>query len=361
MKTKKITQLLTLAFCAIAFAFVTSCEGPQGPAGLAGTDGTDGIAGSDGIDANETCKVCHNSNTEIVGAQQAQFAYGAHSAGTYYNRGGDCAGCHNNEGFSARPTYTDEWTEANLFDDALTQISCYTCHKVHETYTADDWGLSYATQVVKTYFGFESADYTQGALADNGNSNLCVQCHQSRDPGLVPLADATGTIDFTDKRWGPHHGPQGNVTESRTGIRVGTGYPTEGLGHTKGLAGVVTCTQCHMPDADHALGFADNYGTKVWNNYATCATCHTDEATAKADHAALKIEVNGKIDALKALLLAQNVIDADGYVVVPATYTADQAKALWNYKLVTEDHSVGIHAPAYVKTLLDNSITLITP
>ena len=50
MKTKKITQLLTLAFCAIAFAFVTSCEGPQGPAGPAGTNGTDGTDGTSGSD-----------------------------------------------------------------------------------------------------------------------------------------------------------------------------------------------------------------------------------------------------------------------------------------------------------------------
>jgi hypothetical protein len=370
MKTNKFLQFLTMAFCAVAFAFVTGCEGPEGPVGPAGPQGEQGPAGPTGpegpagADANETCTQCHNSDTEIVGAQQAQFAYSAHSGGTYYNRGGDCAGCHNNEGFRARPDYTDEWTEAASFSNPSTQISCYTCHYIHETYEAsNDWGLTYSTQVTATYFGFESTDYDQGALKDNGNSNLCVQCHQSRDPGMVPLADATGTITITNKRWGPHHGPQGNVSESSLGIRVtGTvAYPAEGNGHDNGLVADVTCIECHMPNGSHALGFADSYGSKVWANYAKCAECHNDEATSKAAHEALITEVTTKMDALKTLLMDQGVIGADGYAIVPQDISADQAKALWNYKVAYEDKSHGIHAPRYIKALLDNSIELITP
>ena len=111
MKTNNIFRLLTLALAAMAFAFVTSCEGPAGPAGPAGADGTNGADGAPGQDINETCKQCHNSNTEIIGAQQAAFAYSAHAGGTYYNRTGDCAACHNNEGFLARAGYTNEWED----------------------------------------------------------------------------------------------------------------------------------------------------------------------------------------------------------------------------------------------------------
>jgi hypothetical protein len=370
MKANKLFQLLTLAICAVAFALVTGCEGPEGPQGPAGAQGEQGAQGPEGpagptgpagADANETCTQCHNSNTEIVGAQQAQFAYSAHSGGTYYNRPGQCAACHNNEGFRARPDYSDEWTEADQFTGAMTQISCYTCHKVHESYTTDDWGLTYVTQVTATLFGFVSTDYVQATFNDNDNSNMCKQCHQSRDPGSVPLADATGTVNITNKRWGPHHGPQANVAESRTGIRVAGDavYPTEGNGHTNGLAGEINCIECHFPNGSHALGFADNYGTKVWANYAQCATCHDSEENSEALHKSLQAEVQGKLDALQALLLDQGVIGADGYVPVPIDITADQAKALWNYKLAVEDQGLGIHAPRYIKALLDNSIALI--
>jgi hypothetical protein len=55
------------------------------------------------------------------------------------------------------------------------------------------------------------------------------------------------------------------------------------------------------------------------------------------------------------------VIGADEYIIVPQDLTADQAKAAWNFKLVTEDQSLGLHAPRYVKALLDNSLESITP
>ena len=42
MKTNNIFRLLTLALAAVAFAFITSCEGPAGPA--ASSDPTESIA-----------------------------------------------------------------------------------------------------------------------------------------------------------------------------------------------------------------------------------------------------------------------------------------------------------------------------
>jgi formate-dependent nitrite reductase cytochrome c552 subunit len=157
---------------------------------------------------------------------------------------------------------------------------------------------------------------------------------------------------------------QGNVAESSLGVRVvGTvTYPAEGNGHDNGIAAAAaTCIECHMPNGSHALGFADSYGSKVWANYAKCAECHGDEATSKTLHEDLIVEVTAKMDALKALLMDQGVIGADGYAIVPQDISADQAKALWNYKVAYEDQSHGLHAPRYIKALLDNSIELITP
>ena len=82
---------------------------------------------------------------------------------------------------------------------------------------------------------------------------------------------------------------------------------------------------------------------------------------AKTLMATVQGDVETKVAALKALLEGQGVIGADDYVIVPQDISVDQAKALFNYKLVIEDQSKGIHAPRYVKALLDNSIELITP
>ena len=72
MKTNKFFQLLTLAICAVAFAFVTGCEGPTGPMGPAGDKGDTGDTGAagakgddgtQGVAGNVTCLECHSADT----------------------------------------------------------------------------------------------------------------------------------------------------------------------------------------------------------------------------------------------------------------------------------------------------------
>ena len=119
-----------------------------------------------------------------------------------------------------------------------TPINCYTCHKVHETYTADDWALRYTDPVV----------YLQGgATFDYGISNLCAKCHQSREASPYP-AMGEGTTEFpegTSYRWGPHHGPQSNLFAgvAKSGAyELGSGY--ENSWHTNNFTDA--CNTCHM-------------------------------------------------------------------------------------------------------------------
>ncbi|MCK4749729.1 MAG: collagen-like protein, partial [Bacteroidales bacterium] len=96
-------SLSTTAFI-LAFAIMTSCEGPAGPAGQAGADGTNGVDGDDGIDANETCKVCHNDESLML-AKQIQHGNAVHMTGGNFERSDkDCAACHTHEGFVDRMT-----------------------------------------------------------------------------------------------------------------------------------------------------------------------------------------------------------------------------------------------------------------
>ncbi len=51
------------------------------------------------------------------------------------------------------------------------------------------------------------------------------------------------------------------------------------------------------------------------------------------------------------------MVDADGHPVSSSTErTNDEAGALWNFLMVEEDRSHGIHNPQYARDLLQSSI-----
>jgi hypothetical protein len=363
MKTNKFFQLLTLAICAVAFAFVTGCEGPEGPvgpkgdagaAGPAGPTGPEGPQGPAGADANESCTQCHNDMTTVLNAKSDEFGFSAHAIGTYFNRGGECAACHNNEGFRARVDYTSASDIYSYAGPSESAISCYTCHMIHETYeAANDWGLTFTDQVTETILGTRSPNFASGSLLDIGTGNMCLQCHQSRDRGNVP-AD-TSTIAVTvNGHWGPHYGVQGNVLNSMAGVHVGDAgdYPDQGDGHGDPTKLDKGCINCHMYEGNHEL--AVNFDD-------ACSECHSDGEGLYED---LHDEVKAMMDALGAELTAQGVMEptAEGnYAPLSKSVTADQAKAIWNYMVAYQDHSYGAHNPSYIKTLLENSLTLVAP
>ena len=75
------------------------------------------------------------------------------------------------------------------------------------------------------------------------------------------------------------------------------------------------------------------------------------------------------LEELEAALFAAGMDDEDGHAIesddeaVPPiwiSYEADSAGALWNFLLVEEDQSMGIHNPAYAKALLENPIDAVT-
>lgn len=362
MKTDQFLKFLTLAVCAFAFAFVTGCEGPEGPigpkgdtgpAGPAGPQGPTGPQGPAGADANESCTQCHNDNTLVLSAKATQFGISGHAIGTYYNRGGECAACHNNEGFLAR---IDDATASEIYTysgPAETAISCYTCHGIHQSYTADDWGLTFADQVTETILGTRSPDVESGSFLDYGSSNLCLQCHQARDRGNIPSVESTTDV-AVNGNWGPHYGVQGNILNAMAGVHVGDGYPAQGAGAHVSVESA--CVACHMEDGNHDLGVM---------SFASCATtgCHPTAAAAETAQANLKTDIKdmmGAIGAELASLGAMTGPDADGYYrPASATIPADQARAVWNYMVSYQDHSYGMHNPTYMRTLLGNTMDLL--
>ena len=295
--------------------------------------------------------------TTVLNAKVTQFGAGAHSNGTYYNRGGECAACHNNEGFLARVDYTSASDIYTYAGPAETGISCYTCHGIHQAYTSDDWALTFADQVTETILGTKSPDVASVSFKDYGASNMCLQCHQSRDRGDVPAADATDSLMVTSSHWGPHYGVQGNVLHSSGGVHIAgdASYPAFGTGHANSIADV-SCMDCHMYEGDHSLAV----------NFDACVECHNSADEAEDAVEALHTEIHDLQFELGALLLSVGSMsevfeDGELYGYAPASNknSAAQAAGVWNYMVSYQDHSYGVHKPAYMKALLQNSIDAV--
>ncbi len=109
-----------------------------------------------------------------------------------------------------------------------------------------------------------------------------------------------------------------------------------------------------MTDGDHTLAAST----------AGCQSCHAGLAT--LDRNDVQTEIEALSDELKDLLLAagllESVVDEEGVVEVhpnPGTYPEGQAGALWNWMIVYEDNSIGIHNPSWTKAILEKGIELM--
>lgn len=160
-----------------AFSFI-GCEGdigPQGvvgPAGPTGPTGPGGANGQDGQNGAENCLECHGSN-QLITAKMFQWENSGHALGGNFERNfSQCSGCHTSQGFLDRIA-TGAGAEYSAFiDDPLPQ-NCYTCHSIHQTYTAEDWAYT-APDPVTLWLNGETVDVGQG--------NQCLNCHQPRVP-----------------------------------------------------------------------------------------------------------------------------------------------------------------------------------
>jgi hypothetical protein len=255
-----------------------------------------------------------------------------HGSGVAFGDAGanpTCTGCHSGSGFSAAIAAGVANSDAQKSALANpSRIDCRACHQIHTTYTAKDWALK-ITAPVKLI--------ASGATYDGGMGNLCANCHQQRT--AFPAA-TDGKVSVNSTHWGGHHGPE-------TALILGVGGA--GVTGTPGPHYKVenTCVGCHMggagQDANHSF----------MPNVATCQKCHTDakDLDVNGEQTAIKAQ----LDQVKKALTAKGLLDKVGVIVV-GNYSPEYAGALWNYLLVEEDKSNGVHNPPYAKALLDAAL-----
>jgi len=347
---KKISIVTLLGAFAIMIAgalIMSSCEGPAGPAGAAGAagaDGVDGINGTDGTDGvagNAVCLQCHT--LDVKATMMAEWETSTHATGGHerYGSRNGCAKCHAHEGF-VETTWTGMDTTATGV--ALPQkIQCKTCHDFHPS-------LDFENEANSAIRTMEEVELMTGGgmvgFANNPESNLCVNCHQSRH---APPDDSDGTaLTEVYNRFGPHHGPQGNFIFGGEGYEFGATLSTAGA-HQSGSS----CVGCHMAETA-----ADTTGGHTFTpSLDACLTCHPDATDFDVNGGVT--EIAGLMEDLEAALDAAGMLEDDGDLVTGAFYSADSVGAAWNYILIMEDASSGIHNPAYAKALLNNSINAL--
>ncbi len=352
-------SLLYLGLSFVLIACTTGPEGPEGPPGPQGPPGLPGEAGPAGPpgptgepgpsgppgEAAEavamavsdlTCTECHN-NTTLIFSKQAQFyRHSVHGTGEAYVRGesASCAGCHGSEGAKTR-------INAGLLPhdpsvEGVTNVSpynCRTCHNIHTTYTNTDFSLTGDAQPVQ----LENTDGTY----DGGLGNLCANCHQIRNE---KPAVADGNIEVTSSRFGTHHGVESQMLLGEGGLGV-SGNPSA---HYKFVEN--TCVGCHMGEERN-----HTYEPEV----ERCQECH--DGAENFDMDGVQTEVRAMFEELTALFTEQGYIDPENGRWVTGTYPEEIANAMWNYKFVEEDQSMGVHNSAFAKALLQQAMDTLSP
>jgi hypothetical protein len=354
MKTIKLIMSILIG---VLFMSLQACSHEDyvpvpGPAGENGTNGTDGI------DGTTECATCHsNSHTDLA---KTSYLLSVHAVQTmhattnaaktenfnlttsdYTNRTG-CVECHTSQGYIDKANGDVLGTGAGVaehdpaYPAGKQAISCTTCHNKHSSFDFKNDGNDYALrQGIKPFTLDQDPSYS----IDMGTSNTCVKCHQPR--GLPPTAGD----QKLSSRFGPHHGPQSTLLEGVQGALIvgSTPYPApKSATHRKSAS----CVTCHMGTTTDGSN-----GAHTWKPTANaCIKCHTSGApTSVAGFAADMATLQGLLVAKGAYSLSTNAFTSN-------TVDIKVAQAAWNYALLMEDRSNGVHNPGYAKALLKNSI-----
>jgi len=339
-------------------------------------------------DFDDSCAACHGSEPEypLLGARLGYDTSGhKNNANSYYANGNGCQVCHTNEGFI---DYVKTGTvDSDAYVAYPSQPNCVTCHTMHDT-----WDFSLRTA--------KPVKLADGSEFDTGSGNLCANCHQARR-GVDSQVKAMEASSVSS-HWGAHHGPQSDIVNGTNA------YEFPGKRYSSSLhKDVLTdgCVTCHMSLPEGRYSSSPEVGGHSFNiagevheaeqvNVSGCIGCHegigqldgTDmfDYKAKADYdrdgtvEAVQMEVQGLLDALvnkNGTGYLQNtnppMFEADAEATFhdlgkwagsrSGSWSEAEIGALWNYKLIVEDRSLGVHNATYTIQVLYDTLKALDP
>ncbi|UCF98818.1 MAG: hypothetical protein JSV89_04595 [Spirochaetaceae bacterium] len=338
-------------------------------------------------DFDNSCAACHGATPEypLLGARLGYDTSGhKNNDNSYYANAGGCQVCHTNEGFI---DYVKTGTvDSDAYVAYPSQPNCVTCHTMHET-----WDFSLRTT--------KPVKLQDGSNFDIGAGNLCANCHQARR-GVDSQVKAMDAKDVSS-HWGAHHGPQSDLINGTNAYE----YPGKRYSSSP-HKDVLTdgCVTCHMSLPEGRYSNSPEVGGHSFNivgevheaekvNVSGCVGCHDGikqlgddmfDYKAKADYdrdgtvEAVQMEVQGLLDALvnkngTGYLQRTNppMFARDAEATFhdlgkwagsrSGSWTEAEIGALWNYKLIVEDRSRGVHNATYTIQVLYDTLKALDP
>ncbi len=376
-----------------------NCHGPQNSDAHGTSVGSD--PGARVSLSSDVCGSCHGEPARHGRFQQWQLS-GHANFETAINEGTNagCAKCHSAQGFmqwgdkgyASTATINVTWTADNVQPQ-----TCVVCHDPHAEGTTSSAGTNAQMRVQGNTPVLDA-----GFAATNvGKAAECMTCHNSRRG----LRDEQ---HFTAAGNAPHEGPQADILLGQNLYFVKVG--------TRGYHGMLadSCVTCHMrkSSAPSTISMANQTNHTFYADPAICKQCHS-EITADAVQGRVVeklVTLKSNIEAvykssMQAQIRAGNSIDFGGGTVarnasdisgvtfesshgqqaltvalgsktaadvqlgsikvvrpggsstaLPAAVDPALIKAGWNYFMVENDKSEGVHNPAFVNSALDLSI-----
>lgn len=349
----------------------------------------------------ENCMTCHEGGHQGEAYENSKHYTGelVGSADLHTAESSSCAPCHTGQGFVLATIRGEELVypgdeEAEgpvnmLAPEEQPPIICQACHDPHD-----------ATNPHQLRMAPVAVEIPAGVMVDADISATCVACHANKRDVEYKAAFLAG-----EKSRGVHHNTMSDIF-----FGVGASDYDGALTFTNSVHTTLVeegCVQCHMagspldnPGEDGEVGTHDDVVVSavgdhsfamsgMWNfttheadeeagelveNVGACMIegCHAESSITTFNRIAysdydgdgtiegVQDEVQGLLD-----LLAEQLPQDDEGNVLSSSYSEDTVAdaewpALWNYFLVANDGSLGIHNTAYAVQLLQKTYKQLT-
>lgn len=322
------------------------------------------------------CLSCHGDNSSQISVPKGQWTNSAHASSSLiqaYAAFGDTTHyltsqcgpvCHTSQGFQQYAQTKSSGAQA-----APSVIDCFTCHLPH-TGLYGAWRLdTLRGNFTPTYDLVDLSEFSMG------KSNQCAVCHQASQYADLS-SGATSILSDSLGPDGPHSGSDAQMLLGVSGYLFGVTADT--IHSHRSVASKNGCLACH-----YGILSGNNLGTAQGNDFAGhsfklldtitrqqyTANCNIAGCHAVSPPAIVDFFTSPKLDSIRMLrdslagrLIGLNILRSapdSSHFYKDSTLPIFAARILYNYLLVKQDRSRGIHNPGYSLQLMEASLANI--